>query len=406
LRLNRSIKISLTASVLAVALSIALPTGSAFARTPDWVRRLPLLCGCPLAVSTGPDNVYVGGLVERSLGAQPFAGGTDAFVRSYDLEGRLLWTREFGTSQNDAVTGSVADASGVYVVGYLNALTLNNHDPSVDAFVKKFSPSGALLWTQMIATPKQDEAFGVALDASGGLYVTGTTHGTLAGETSAGRADVFVEHFLPDGTELWAHQLGTAKGDFAEVITIGPGGAIYLAGTTYGVFPGIARKGGFLARLDPTGMTVRWVRGRIGAGEAEGIAVEGKSVYVSFSGYISFSGNILRRYASDGTLEWGRSLPNLRFAQGLIARHGGVILGGSTPTPFSGRTGLGGSDLFLRSYGADGSVRWTDEFGTSSDDYGLTVAGSMGATYLAGVSTGTWPTDDVAGHGEGFLTHT
>jgi len=62
--------------------------------------------------------------------------------------------------------------------------------------------------------------------------------------------------------------------------------------------------------------------------------------------------------------------------------------------------------VFLRSYAADGSVRWTNEFGTSSDDYGVAIAGSIGAMYMVGLSAGTWPTVDVAGHGEGFLART
>jgi hypothetical protein len=255
----------------------------------------------------------------------------------------------------------------------------------------------------MIATPKKDEADGIALDPEGGALVTGATHGTLPGETSAGRADVFVEHLSSDGSELWAHQFGTARGDFGDAMAIDEYGAIYLAGSTYGVFPGMTKKGGFLARLDRTATTIDWVRGRIGSRLARGIAVADGAIYVTFSGGFN---NILRRYAPDGSLHWGRPLQTRLFADGLIARNGAEVLGGWTPSPFPGRTGLGGADLFLRSYAADGSLRWTNEFGTSSDDYGVAIAGSTGPTYMVGLSDGTWPTDDVTGHGDGFLAAT
>ena len=51
-----------------------------------------------------------------------------------------------------------------------------------DGFLRKYNAQGNLIWTRQIGTPDTDQATGVAADASG-VYVVGYTHGTLPGQT-------------------------------------------------------------------------------------------------------------------------------------------------------------------------------------------------------------------------------
>ena len=54
-------------------------------------------------------------------------------------------------------------------------------------------------WTKQLGSSGEDNAYGVATDSSGNVYVTGSTRGGLDGNTSAGSYDLFVVKYNSDG---------------------------------------------------------------------------------------------------------------------------------------------------------------------------------------------------------------
>src|SRR5262245_53530980 len=68
----------------------------------------------------GMGSVYGAGYTDGALPGQTSAGGTtDAFVRKYDASLTEVWTRQFGTSENDSALGVAVDGTGsVYVAGF------------------------------------------------------------------------------------------------------------------------------------------------------------------------------------------------------------------------------------------------------------------------------------------------
>src|SRR5262249_25446536 len=145
-------------------------------------------------VAAAPDGVYVAGTPYGSLeGAS--AGGSDAFVRKYDPDGFVLWTDQFGSAGSDAAQGVAVGSDGVYVAGSLRgALEGTSSAGNFDAFVRKYDPDGNALWTRRFGTPDEDVARGVAA-AADGVYVAGSTYGSLRGATSAGSFDAFVRKY-------------------------------------------------------------------------------------------------------------------------------------------------------------------------------------------------------------------
>jgi len=138
---------------------------------------------------------------------------------------------------------------------------------------------GAPLSVKQFGSAQIDYAKDLATDASGNVYVAGTTHGaidvatTLASNTNKGGTDAFVAKFDPQGALLWVVQFGSAADDFIEGITLDKkNGFLYVAGWTMGSMPGGVEQSGappenkntgradaFVAKIH-TGGTLRWIK--------------------------------------------------------------------------------------------------------------------------------------------------
>jgi hypothetical protein len=62
-------------------------------------------------------------------------------------------------------------------------------------------------WIQQIGG--NNEAFGITVDDSSGVYAAGGTDGALPGQTNLGDADAFVRKYDHQGKELWTQQFGS-----------------------------------------------------------------------------------------------------------------------------------------------------------------------------------------------------
>lgn len=69
-------------------------------------------------VATDGTGVYVVGETDRAFPGQLNAGSTDSYVRKYDPNGNLQWTKQFGATGTDWPYGMAIDETGGYVVGW------------------------------------------------------------------------------------------------------------------------------------------------------------------------------------------------------------------------------------------------------------------------------------------------
>lgn len=213
--------------------------------------------GSSMAID-GNGNVYVAGYTKGALPEQTSVGSGDAFLRKYDGSGKVLWTRQFGSNMDDNASSVAVDGSGnVYVAGSTaGALPHQIGAANRDAFVRKYDPSGTELWTNQFGSGEYDGASSVAVDRNGDVYVAGTVGGTLPGQTSSGGRDPFVRKYDASGSALWMRQFGSVTHDSASAVTVDAGGNVYVAGTTYGVLPGQGTAGNidaFVVKFDGSG---------------------------------------------------------------------------------------------------------------------------------------------------------
>ena len=274
----------------------------------------------------GAGNVYVVGDSDGILpGQTDIVPGFYAYVRKYDSEGNELWTRQFGTIELDFGNAVAVDGAGnVYVAGHTAGGTLpgQTNFGHEDAFLRKYDSQGDEVWTRQFGTPENDEATGVAVDAQGSVYIGGITLGTLPDQTSAGHWDAYVRKYDPQGREVWTRQFGTAGDDNAPGLAADGPGQLYVAGVTEGPLPGqthLGRSDAYLRKYDGDGKEI-WTRqfGTPGNDHSMGLAIssDGRLYVAGFTSarsgltplpgqtYYGRADSFIRIYDADGNELW------------------------------------------------------------------------------------------------------
>ncbi len=376
----------IAAAVAAVLLGAGLnPVDAGAAPDFEWVLQFGTseLDGAN-AVAVDASGVYVTGSM-----------GDAQFLQKRDAGGNVLWTRQFGISGFSEEGGLAVDATGVYAAGAMGD----------DALLMKYDRDGNVLWTREFGTPQGDRIFGTAVHATD-VFVAGPTYGAFPGETNAGSADVFLRKYDGGGNVLWTREFGTSDGDYGLSLAVDAGGA-YVAGLTYGTFPGETSAGvidAFLGKYDLEGNQL-WTRqfGCPDFDEARGVAVDATGVYVA--GEIGPNA-FLDKYDGDGNILWTREFgtSGLDRATSVALDGMAIYVAGETYGAFPGETNAGSADAFVRKHDPEGNAQWTRQVGTPETDIAeAVVVEAGGAAYVAGVTQGTLPGQTSAGGDDGFL---
>ena len=113
------------------------------------------------------------------------------------------WTKLLGTSSDEDGNGVTVDSSGnIYVTGRTGgALDSIANSGSSDIFLVKYDSTGEKQWTKLLGTSSDDYGFGVTVDSSDNIYVTGYTAGGLDNYSNSGSLDIFLVKFNSDGVK-------------------------------------------------------------------------------------------------------------------------------------------------------------------------------------------------------------
>jgi len=181
-------------------------------------------------------------------------GGRDAFIMKFDNACNRLWATYYGGSADEESYAIATDATGnVWVTGttYSNNFpTLNAgtffqaaNAASNDAFILKFDNAGNRLLATYYGGNGGDKGYGLAVDATGNIFVLGVststnfptqTAGTFFQPANAGSDDAFILKFDNAGTRLWATYYGGAGSEYSGLMTydniaIDPCGNVYVS---------------------------------------------------------------------------------------------------------------------------------------------------------------------------------
>jgi hypothetical protein len=275
------------------------------------------------------------------------------------------WTTQFGTAAPDDANGlTISESGGLFVIGQtFSALPGQTNAGMIDAFIRRYDPSGAEVWTRQFGSAERDIPKGVTLDDAGNVYVVGQTFGALPGQTSAGGWDGFLRKYTAAGDEVWTRQFGGGGGESAASVRIDHAGNAYVVGGTRAALPGQTNIGdfdSFIVKLDAGGNSV-WVR-------QFGTTVEDYALTVA------------------------------------LDRDQNPIVAGETSGRLAGAAAAGGLDGFVRQYNAAGDVMWTRQFGGAFDEYAVGSAiGPTGDVFIVGSTGGALPGQKSAGEADAFI---
>ena len=332
-------------------------------------------------------NIVVAGY--RSTGAD-----NDFLVVKYNSSGAEQWRASEGL--NDHVSTSLSsgevyfgsralavDAAGnVYITGR------SDFGGKSDYITAKIDAGGVTQWRAMVngAANGLDQAYAIALDATGNTYVTGDSY-------SANGSDFLTVKYSPSGTELWRVLTNGAPGsqDLARALAVDSAGDVIVTGLTLG-------GGDFLTVKYDTSGNEKWRMTASGAAggidDPVAMAVDAaRNIYVTGKSFDGTSyGYLTVKYDSAGVQKWvaaepGSSITPKRAFAVAVDTAGNVIVAGkptikynpagvelwrvtdfqayTVATDAAGNVYLGGSGGLTVKYAAGGSELWRATVGAT-----------------------------------------
>ncbi len=315
-------------------------------------------------------NVYITGEIEDSAKFGNIklasAGANDGFVAKYDVSGNIVWAKVFGApiGSDKGRAMAVSPSGDIYITGNFTyntsfgSFTLSTSGGN-DMFVVKMSTNGDFIWAKKAGGNSQDRGYGIAIDASDNVYVTGTFTQSATFKnttiTNSGNHSTFLAKYDSNGSFQWV----TAGGDCCDTtkansIALDDSGNIYLAGyfmdhTKFGSyqFTSQGMSDVYVVKYDPNGNVV-WAKqgGGIDEDGAYGIAVDNSNQRVYVTGLVRENGNF-------------------------------------NALPFSI---VGYKDIFITAYDLDGNEMWLKTYGGHYRDVGNAIAvDPLGYIYNTGL---------------------
>ncbi|MBI3193461.1 MAG: hypothetical protein HYZ34_03215, partial [Ignavibacteriae bacterium] len=367
------------------------------------------------------------------------------------------WAKRAGGTLNEKGNSIAVDEQGnSHVIGNftsaeitLGSTTFPNvsgFDEYSDLFLVKYDPSGNVVWATTAGGTDDEYGYGIAVDASGNSFVTGTFNSpTLTfGSTTLtrnGDFDIFIAKYDANGNAVWATGAGGTGGDEGKKIAVDASGNSYVTGRftsptlTFGSTTLTNNGLGdiFIVKYDANG-NVAWASSAGGTSRdyGEGVAV-GASGKISLAGYFTSPtitiGSItlsnttsddnddifVVQYDTNGSVQWAASAGGIGFD-----RASDISLDDSGNSYVTGTfensditfgtftlTNLGFNDIFVVKYGSAGNVVWARSAGGTGGEYGTCIStDASGNSYVGGYfksSTLTFDTTALSNNGGGDI---
>ena len=323
-------------------------------------------------------NVYVAG----------YNSNLDYLTVKFDANGIEQWSQRYNGPANgyDQATEIGVDSAGnIYTSGF-------SYGQGFDWTTLKYSSDGALLWERRHSGPGNwDDRIGdMALDAEGGLILTGFTKNTGDGRTN----DVTTLKYNAEGNVIWErHFTETAiSHEFANDMDVDERGNIYITGTTAENHGPYVPSFPVTLKYDRDGNLLRTIRDEAAGGHSI-VADNAGNFYVTgyffalpdFSATSKYDSSANRIWTTRLTPPSSSSLSRVMLAVDSL----GNTFASSTIVEVS--TGVG--DYITIKYAFDGQELWQHRFngaGNGNDVVTTIMVDSVDNALVTGTSWGDY----------------
>lgn len=246
-------------------------------------------------------------------------------------------------------------------------------------FNSTFSIQASVPWSTYHGGTDDDWGQSVAIDASGNVYITGTTYSTGMATSGAhqttfgGSYDVFISKFNSSGVRQWTTYYGGSGLENGTGIALDVNGNIYIVGNTTST-SGIATSGSFQTNI-------------VGSSDAFIVKFNSSGVrqWATYYGGNGSSGESFNGISIDAN--------GSIIVSGLTSSTSGIASSGAYQTTYGG----GSYDIFFARFNSSGVRQWATYYGSSGFDGAYAI--SNDATGNIFVSCITNSTSGVASSG-------
>jgi len=235
-----------------------------------------------------------------------------------------------------------------------------------------------IAWIKQLGTAGEDDAYSIAVDRGGRIYLAGYTSGSLTGENAGGH-DAWLAQYDSEGQQRWLCQLGGAGDDEANGVAIAPNGRIYIIGYTYNAPPvttgGDRLTTAWLAQYDEQGNR-HWYRQL-----SETVPQIATSLAIAPDGNLYIAGYTaperddwqvwLAGYDASGRERWRRILG--RHSEDIVAyvaagqRDAVYLVSNAVDNAVDPHAATPEPPLWLASYRRDGEPQWRQAIGSADE---------------------------------------
>lgn len=297
-------------------------------------------------------------------------GANDIYLVKTDSLGDTLWTKTYGTINEDYAYSVQQTFDGGYVI-------VGNSDNSIThsnvVLLKTFS-NGNLQWYKTYIDTNYESASSVWQTSDGGYILTGTT-------TIATPLDYHINLIKANsnGDTLWTRRYGVfTQGNSVQQTS---DGGYIIAGNIYN---SISKQNIYLIKTNSNGDTI-WTKKYGGSKDDQSYSVrqtmDGGYIITGYTESFSALRQIyLIKANSNGDTLWTKIINNQN--SGGIGMSVVQISDGYVVTGFGGDISAQTNDVYLIKTDSNGDTLWTKTYGGTNNDYGYSLQQTADRGYV------------------------
>lgn len=308
------------------------------------------------------------------------AGDYDIYLVKTDNFGDTLWTKTYGTSEDERASCIIPTSDGGYILSGFSLLT---NDSLGDIYFIKLTSQGDTVWSRKYDGANERRGYLIENTKDGGFIISGSTY-----SYGASNLDILLMKTDSLGDSIWTRTYGGSGKEEGFAFQTSDSGYIISGYTTsFGDSLGDV----YLVKTDPSGNPI-WTKTFGGDSTDEGYAIptdDGGYLISAYTlSYGAGGGDIyLIKTDNQGDTIWSKTYggSNMDRGSAIPVSDGGYIIAGSTSS-----YGAGSMDVYLIKTDPSGNPLWTKTYGDIGVDYATVIQQTSDNGYIISGTTNSF----------------